>query len=117
MGRVGSPLQQPGIVQHGGGGADSGEGFAIGCLLLQDLEEGRGIAEGMDAGSARQHHQIEGFIGNGGEMTVCLQGDTIAARDLEPAGLGSYGAFHPASPEDVQGRDGLQFLQSIGKDE
>ncbi len=107
-----SPRQQAGVRQHGRGGADGSDGFALTDVCLREVGRAAIGAEGLHAGTAGDEQQIELLVDDFVEGGIGLHGDLApAGHEFVAEDRGDDNVRTGASKE-VDGSERLDFFET-----
>ena len=100
-------------MEHGGRGANRSQP-STGGMVGEDDGAHTGIsAQELHTGATGKKKQIEESIANGGQRSVRVKGNPIAAGRVDGLAESGDGDFDTGTAQQIDGRDGFQFLESI----
>lgn len=116
MGGVVLAREDAGIVQHGGGRTNRGDGFPRAELVLHQLTDARIGAQVFHTRATGEENQIPGLLERICERGLGQQKHSIAAGDGDSGMERRRDDAHSGAAQDIDGRDGLEFFETGHQD-
>lgn len=108
--------EEAGVVEDGGRGADGGEPAAGGGVRFDERGDAWVGAEEFHTRAAGEEEHVArgGVCGEMiGERRVGVEGDAVAAGDVDVVGEGGGDDFDARTAKDVDGANGFEFFESF----